>query len=557
MEGKIREAWEQFDIDKKEICRLLGQESPATSDDMPARGRLQIDDLVATVEEKPHLTRNRIALEQDLGSVQHGALQVMETPFAAGRDVTFSGSAWCYGGNAEYIRRLLSQGLGFLLHLGSGRSIGLGRLTAVEVKHVSSVSAQASPELGSASMLKLVLQPQGPLCVARHKMDDNLFESEDFIPGNMIAGALVETWAAQLDLPAGSFVTACADKDPARSLLAKHFNNLRFRHAFPAPVDMERPRAISLSWVEYGKKNYDMAAQPTPKLLPNQYNETVAPAFLIDWKDFSTANAACGRFSPARELRVRTAIDSSKRTAHRNSSVTGGGKLFAWELLHPEVDDDGHTALGWHGVVDLAAVPEADRTAVAAQLAGLVADLGFVSKTKAHCPATISAAESIVPAGLQNGSPLYLVLQTPALLADPRFQSLPDVPTHGALSAAAMTALYRAAWSELSEESLELTHHFSRQKLAGGPYMARRYQKNKPYNPWLLTTEGSFFALTVKDAAKATDRLTAWLQTGLPLPRWAIGQWGDSWAKNPFLPQNGFGEVAVHQAHSDFSFPHS
>ncbi|MFO7608139.1 MAG: ATP-binding protein [Candidatus Krumholzibacteriia bacterium] len=38
--------------------------------------------------------------------------------------------------------------------------------------------------------IDLVIKPHGPLCIARHKTDNNLFESEAFIPGNVLAGAL-------------------------------------------------------------------------------------------------------------------------------------------------------------------------------------------------------------------------------------------------------------------------------------------------------------------------------------------------------------------------------
>lgn len=557
IEGKVREAWGQLGYDDQNIIRLLGLKSPEGTDDLPVRGRLQIGDLIATSKGKSRITRHRIALEQELGSVKHGALQVIETPYAAGETVTFTGKAWAYGEDAKALREQLQLGLSFLTHIGSGRSIGLGRLLEVAVTPLEAQSTKPTSGLGSPLTLHLKLQPQGPLCISKHKMDENLYASEDFIPGNMVAGALVETWAATLGLRPGSSASQCAEKDPARALLARHFDELRFRHAFPAPSDKSRPKAIPLSWVKSGDKPYDVASLPAAKLLPNSKGELLSPAFLLDWKgkDFEKANAACGRHSPSRELRVRTSIDSRKRTVDRGENDEGG-KLFAWELIHPEADDDANTPLVWHGAIDLSAVKNAEeRAAVAHQLDSLLADLGFVSKTKAHCPTLVAAAEAEAASSLSTNSPLHLVLQTPALLVDPRFQNLPGLPTHGAVDATAMTALYRQVWHDLSGGNLELTHHFSRQQLAGGPYLAARYQKGKAYNPWLLTTEGSVFAFKVINAEKAAACLTVWLETGLPLPQWAEDKWGDSWRTNPFLPQNGFGEIAVHQTHPNFPLP--
>lgn len=558
LEGKIREAWEQLGYDGKIINRLLGLESPKDTGELPQRGRLQITDLVATDSvEKPRLARHRIALEPELGSVKHGALQVLETPFAAGQEVSFKGSAWFYGKAPSEIQTLLEQGLAFLTHLGSGRSIGLGRLIRVQVEKAKALPAQPALESGSISSLEIILQPKGPLCIAKHKMDDNLFESEAFIPGNMIAGAVVETWAASLDLPPGSFVKECAKADLARSALATHFDHLRFRHAFAAPADSGRPRAIPLSWVTVGERFFDVSEQEKPLLLKNEAASFTAPAFLLDWKDFSKASAACGTHEPARELRVRTAIDSSKRTADRGDRKTGGGKLFAWELIHPQTDEDPAKTLSWHSRVDLHAVPKEERTKVAEQLASLLQDLGFVSKTKALCPSVVKAAAEIDLPDLAAGQQIALVLQTPGLLADPRFQSVEGVASHGALSAGEMKLLYRAAWSDLSGSSLEMSHHFARQRLVGGNYLARRYQRGKPYNPWLLTTEGSVFVLTVTDVEKARTFLTDCLQLGLPLPAWAKAKdaWGSTWQTNPFLRQNGFGELALHQPHPDFPAP--
>ena len=236
---------------------------------------------------------------------------------------------------------------------------------------------------------------------------------------------------------------------------------------------------------------------------------------------------------------MRTAIDSVKRTGE-------DGKLFAWEIIHP-FTSSGKT-LEWKTVIDLGDLPaEADRKATAETLAKVLRQLGFLSKTKATCTATVDAIPAAALPSIQNGVPLCLVLRTPVQLADPRFQNVSDVRKSGAISAEQMLALYQDAWGKLSGKSLALSHHFARQFLAGGNYLAKRFQKNKPYNPWLLTDTGSVFVFTVNDAVQATQHLKVWLATGLPLPDWIDeNNFGRSWRTNPYIPQNGFGEVAIH-----------
>jgi hypothetical protein len=42
-----------------------------------------------------------------------------------------------------------------------------------------------------------------------------------------------------------------------------------------------------------------------------------------------------------------------------------------------------------------------------------------------------------------------------------------------------------------------------------------------------------------------------WATMGLPLPKWAVekyqrdGKKGDHWSNCPYIPQNGYGEIAV------------
>lgn len=273
----------------------------------------------------------------------------------------------------------------------------------------------------------------------------------------------------------------------------------------------------------------------------------MTPAFPIDWKESGDELKQLGWAFPARELRVRTAIDSQKRTAKKPDEDNAGGALFAWEMIHPF--DDAKKPVAWRARIDLTEVK--DRTKTGQVLARVLARLSFVSKTKARCEVGVVPVDDAETAQIE-GEKLILVLQTPALLVDPRFQGVEGVALSGALSAVDMLALYQAAWSEISGGSLELSHHFATQSLSGGNYLYHQFQKKKgsntPYDPFLLTDAGSVFVFDVKHAENAKQKLEYWLNGGLDLPGWAKNRFGDIWKHNPYLPQNGFGEIAVHAA---------
>lgn len=110
-----------------------------------------------------------------------------------------------------------------------------------------------------------------------------------------------------------------------------------------------------------------------------------------DWKVavWDEVETILGIVHPARELRVRTAIDSVNRRANKGEGE--GGKLFAWEVVHPWTESG--VPLVWRTVIDLKKIPENDCKAVVEKLAELFSQLGFVSKTKAICTGTTDGSK--------------------------------------------------------------------------------------------------------------------------------------------------------------------
>jgi hypothetical protein len=599
LKGKLAEALAQLARHRPALQTFarewLGVESHHGVE--PERGRLWFGDCVAETAESPG-QRHRIAIDQTLGSVREGMLQLAEMPFASGQSVIFVGEARMLGTleQAESACTMLQLALHWVTQLGSNRTIGFGALRSglvalEEGRRCQADSVVVPPGPGTAekdstgtavAALELSFAPLGPLCIAKHKIGDNLFESSDLVPGNMIGGAVAET----LHQLTGRSVTELASAEESEwSALARYFERLRFRFGFPTstaagvavkmparpqcvplsvvaiprdkPKRLEEPGAPAAQYRDLAMLNGPLVFSVSPGAIAADASAAstsanlVAPRFQTDWKraDSAAVDPQFGWAWPLRELRVRTAIDSIRRQAHRGDrqAPEPEGLLFAWEMVHPE--DDGGRSLVWRSRIDLADIPVEDRPSVTNQLCRVLAVLSQLSKTKAPCQVVAQPAPALPSFALNSGDGVALVLQAPAMLIDPRFQCEP--PQSGALDGEAMTTLYREVWKELSADSLELRHHYATQSLAGGNYLNSRFLQPRKlrYNPWLLTSAGSVFAFEVKDGEAAAKQIERWLNKGLELPQWAVQHYGCRWNENPFIPQNGYGEIALHQPH--------
>jgi hypothetical protein len=527
------------------LDRLFGEDTQPDTGNEPSRGALIFGDLVSTAPTPGSACLKRVALDPVLGGAKGGMLRVIESPFAPGKKVVFEGRVEGYFENntpftADLCRRWLTLGFSWMTQVGSARTSGFGRVLAVQVTVPDDQPNQyVAPTVqgpGPAG-LRLEIRPRGPLCITRHKIGGNLFESDDIIPGGMLAGAVMQT-AKSLGLG---------------NTIQEFFDRVRFRHAFPT-ITNARPSALPSSTVKVGAKLYDVARHPDPVLLPDDGGNYRAPQFPLDWKHRDDVLTSLGWAFPARELRVRTDIDAVRpvrRTANRGVD-RDKGQLFSWEMIQPwrMTNPYNREAIVWRSFLDFGALDPADRDTAARAFSRVLSSLGFLSKTKASCEVVChSLHEPELPPLPADSQTLVLVMQTPTLLVDPRYQTVQGVhQKKGAIGPAAMLRLYQSAWEDLSGGSLQLTHHFARQFLAGGDYLGIRFQraKGKYYNPWLLTEAGSVFVFTITNHQVANSRLQDWLGKGLPLPQWASEAFGSTFDLNPYIPQNGCGEIAVH-----------
>ncbi|MCI5132265.1 MAG: hypothetical protein D3904_12280, partial [Candidatus Electrothrix sp. EH2] len=163
-----------------------------------------------------------------------------------------------------------------------------------------------------------------------------------------------------------------------------------------------------------------------------------------------------------------------------------------------------------------------------------------------------SAVAASTPAPI-NDDQWIITLQTDTLLGSPE-------KLNERSGSEDLRVMYEQAWAELSKEgedtTLILERYFARQKLFGGRYrheMAKRQRTDAEYRPWLLTEAGTCFVLRAVQGKEATaqEKITDWLAHGLPLSSSVCRYYGieedeeQQWRQTPFLPRNGYGEIAV------------
>ena len=546
LKGKLREAWTellaavnpQVTAFSPDVDKLLGKASGSHGDAgswSPLRGQLLFSDLIED-RERPFRSTFRIRIDERRGSVDRGAYLTMETPHPAGEPIHFSGEIRFLASDADevfHICRDVKVGLKWIASFGAERSIGFGRVkaVAVDIARQETVQIRTSSEEGGQP-IGLAIRPAEPFCIGLRRVSDNLFESDVVIPGGVIKGCVAATWASHLGKDPKQPVIA--GFDDTRPELCEWFDRVRFLHAFPSEERGEgRPVAMPMSLVTAERENgqfdlYDLARCASPCLIHEQ-----APRFQVDWKDKHRKHASQTFGHPAlqHQLRVRTAMDSKKRRAMDE-------QLFAYDMIVPE-------GRVWLSEVDFSAVDPAVKAKVAQQLQPLLAlGLRALGKTKARAACALGRVQRRFESSLETlGGEWTVTLQTPALLCDPR-------TLHGAADQAETHAAYQKTWEALSNGILQLDRFYAAQSLAGGEYVYHRFLGGKTYYPFLLTDPGSVFVLkTTANAATARPIIEKWLRSGLPLPEWAHDTYGNGlrldWHTCPYVPENGFGEVAV------------
>jgi len=570
--GKLRQAWQELNDaigntenpnlpNAREINELLGQES-SDDDWAPKSKELYFSDFVLARPGSSAFkkVRYRIAVDKDRGAVKEQALAMIECIIDSGELAEFRGEVTFLANSkdeAEKIKQRILTGLRWVDQTGAFGSIGFGKVEEVSCREPEMTEIRPGDEPLEEGIedevLELAIKPLSPFCIAKkHMTDNNLFESLEYIPGNVILGTLKRT----LDK-----IRRNGTGDEFEEL-DEHFSKIRVLHAFAGSHCHKRPVAPPLSLIKADGELYDAALLDGPCLINGK-----APEFSIDWNDDSDVREKFGWASLRRELRVRTAIDPVILRSEKE-------KLFSYEMIVP----DCHL---WLTRAYFGSVPDGDRQKVIRQFKALArAGLIGFGKAKTLADITILPEGTITEPGEAQSIPLcyctnrevVITLQSPALLLSPEIDDdliLDENAGHKELFEA-----YRRVWDELSGGELKLKRFFARQYLSGGNYQFIRFMKgNMPfYYPWILTEAGSVFVFNIKEGCQP-EVLDEWLKGGLPLPKNVIKFYGisaledrqgethnqttestectektfvtEQWKHCPFIPQNGFGEVAV------------
>ncbi len=450
----------------------------------------------------PQAVRHRIQLN-DQGTVARGALQIIESPFSTGEKVDFSGHAWVSlrdDENPKELARLIRKGLMWVPALGGFKTAGFGKIENVEVGYER--EARCALQQVASDSFGLILEFDRPICFSRAqtgKSENNIFVGEYAVPGAAIIAVLAERW------PEG---------------IKDQLDKLRITHALPAHKEnLRRPIAIPCSLAYVKNRVMNLAKVEGPLI------DGAAPTFQPDWKGNQWVDVLklCGWPSLDRILETRTAIEFGKNTASQS-------QLFSME----SIDTRGHV---WLANVDLAAIDDDKREEVRKTLLTLFSDgLWPLGKTDARASVKVSAPHGFAAnTGTSDkiGEEVVLSLVTDAELLTP----IPKAEEIRGPDTWRMA--YDEIFRRLSGNALTVTRHFSREKLVGGGYLHHRFGNGKNYTPRLLTTAGSVFVLKVIETDQAEKHLDNWLAHGLPSLS------GESWQTCPYLPQNGYGEIAI------------
>lgn len=538
--GRIIEAWNSLpkELDNKpSAAQWFGNGASDNGNDAQnnQRARLLLDDLRLVSINNNHpteqLTDNaRVAIDDNTGAVQTGALLITEQIAQAGAKLKFTGT-WRVWAQADEIDELIKQlraALWLQTQLGAYRGVGFGRVHEVSIQNKKSQpNNQPNDQFklsANTTRYRLALRSTQAICVGSHSRRGNVFVSDSIITGNTILGAMATMLANQ---------HGQNSLDNINTPLAQHFSKIRCTHALPTTIDQPRPLPLPQSLISMGSTIYNAWQYQVP---PKNLSDT--PAFQTDWKATDYENAA-EKYNNTlahlpRYLRVRTAIDEQ--------GTAKEGSLFAYECVTTPLDENKQPKTEWRFDLDLSQIPADEREAVRQEVEALLCNGLFpIGKTDA----TMQVVNITQPPNqahldnLKNGNMIALVLVSDALLfTTETVASKPDCD---------LSKIYCDALNTLPNKAngLELSHFFATQKMVGGSYLHNRYRKDKPYQPWILTEAGSVFVFTINNAAQAQATLTDWLNNGLGLPEAVQKNYGKTWQDHPYLPQTGYGEVAL------------
>ena len=538
-------------LSRKERDELFGGESPEANggeQNVPKRGNLTFADLTAARHAREGIV-TRIEIDDDAGAVKQGALQVIELAAPLGAVVKFTGEAVLFVADtteADRLTEVLDKALRLVPAIGSAKSAGFGEVVH-DVAQGAATGIKSDPDfvlalsthnVAGAKRRAYAMTFDRPFLVEATRIAGNMFVGAEVVPGAAIKGAL-----------ATALLRAGAETEAPGSAWEKAFAALRISHAFPENDDgvlsgFRTPQSV-IARKDAKKLHFADALATLPGeacLLDDR-----TPAFPVDWKpewfetfskDGHSPKSAGVGYVP----RIHVAID-------RDSLIAIDQKLFG-TIRRSALVEAGDRKRRWRLIVDAECLDDAKASQIfdliGKGIDGVMKGLDGVGRSGATAEfeeitiASVNPWSRLREAALPTPAPYVatgahsvchaLTLLTPALLVE-----------MGAVAARPDRRItfddYERFWRAATGG--ELLNAFATATLAGGYVATRRRVFGAAYYPFTLTDAGSVFLVRGADPAK----LAQLLRWGLEPPAQTGGE-PLTWRTCPYVPQNGYGEIA-------------
>lgn len=507
IKGVLRHALDLLDPPADWMHERFGEED---SEDTRA-WRLNFSDLVCQTFGKK-LKTTRIAIDDETGAVKTGHLQLVELIAPVGEHVTFTGHVDFIAANdveaRETVERL-DTALNLVHAIGAFKTAGFGRVEGRSISEPECLGPVVPATPFKEPHFTLTFALDRPLLVDTEQITNNVFKGSSTIPGSVLKGALARRLEA-----AGRLATGAENRA---------FSRLRVGHAVPT-VEGERADPVMPLSLAVGA-DFDGEWQDAAQWSEGEVPPVKEPvAYQPDWKHAHNPET----IRTEKLSRTRVKIDAERGAAD-------DGNLFTQVAVSPFV---GGKPVHWQAEITWLDDATSDEEAHLAAFCAALQKLRNIGKNNAimedsqHSDLSGNSVEL-------TGDQVRIVLTTPHLMLHCTAMEN-EGEFHEALG---------DYWKSVCGSGLALAwsdgapNVFTMQTLAGGEVM-RKFpgMDGQTVEPFVLMDAGSIFVLDVRDAVKATTTLAEWRRFGLP-PGLHFGP--EDWDKCPYLPENGYGAVAI------------
>lgn len=502
---KLNEEAENEEDQKKTIECVFGKEGDN------GRRSLSITDLVLqdsqgngsdVSPDKSTHSLTRIAIDEQTGAVQQGAMIIYEQVGEIGEILTFKGEL-SFIGDLAAKQNLLNWGIFALKHefaLGLAKAAGFGKIDDVSLEEACSTIAEINttdpPTFNHSVKFSMIINE--PVMVDPIMVTDNVFKSQPFIPGHILKGALYSQLVQSGLLGAVESV----------------FTHIRISHALPkdttrlaVPLDTVKISPPDANGVKFKSAfDSDLSGRVT---------------HLSDFKD-EDFDALPEHLKPANALsyfvKTRTKVDHQRGQAEDS-------QLFTYHMLN-------HLAFEFKMTLLLDEPAEEVKNQFNSILAFIESfGLTGIGKTLAYGKCNISDPVS-APSIPTKAMRLRLTLACDSFLLDGVHANLSDL--HKAYETYFKSCF---GYDDLALKNFASDEYWRDPPGYNATFLGKLNKKGKAtYFPCLMTRAGSVFVLTSeKDLSERANQL---LESGLPMA-------GDNhWEICQLTSDNGYGEFS-------------